>query len=398
MRRRVASIALALLLLPLVAATSAFAHGFSSVVFVDATSPARGHVRTVLGLEYDLLVVSAADAEKDDPLFKQATPAWEDRDAAAEKAALDAHAASVDAYVTKRFAVTVDGKACTATRDGGVEIGEREGVPYAFLALDYRCPEQGEAHDMTSKLFPDSEGYVKSTKTIVTYDLDLQSGSASLDAGHPTFSTHQSRLEQYWEFFRLGAEHLYTGIDHILFLLALIAGSRRLREIVAAATTFTLAHSVTFILAALGLVHAPASVVEPVIALSIAVVASLHLWRIWRRRWHATDFEPSGGAHFGLDSVAWTRLAVVFCFGLVHGLGFASALGIDRAFSWTLLSSLFVFNLGIEAVQLAIILAVFPVLALLRRRAPLAGLSATGTIAAGVCAMGLVWFFERVSV
>jgi len=398
MPRRVASIALAAVLLPLLTATPAFAHGFSSVVFVDATSPARGHVRTMLGMEYDLLVVSAADAEKDDPLFKRATPAWEDRDAPAEKAALDAHAATVDAYVTKRFAVTVDGKACTATRDGGVKIGEREGVPYAFLALDYRCPEQGEAHDITSRLFPDSEGYVKRTKTIVTYDLDLQAGSASLDASHPAFSTHQSRLEQYWEFFRLGAEHLYTGIDHILFLLALIAGSRRLREIVAAATTFTLAHSVTFILAALGLVHAPASVVEPVIALSIAVVASLHLWRIWQRRSHATDFEPTSQGHFGLDSAAWTRLAVVFCFGLVHGLGFASALGIDRAFSWTLLSSLFVFNLGIEAVQLAIILAVFPVLALLRRRAPLAGLSATGTIAAGVCAMGLVWFFERVSV
>ena len=58
---------------------------------------------------------------------------------------------------------------------------------------------------------------------------------------------------------------------------------------------------------------------------------------------------------------------MVFCFGLIHGLGFASALGIDEAFSWTLLSSLFVFNVGIEAVQLCIILAVFPLLALLRR-------------------------------
>jgi len=388
---------LATVLLLALTASPAHAHGFSSVVYVDATSPARGHVRTVLGLEYDLLVVSAADAERDDPLFKQATPAWEARDAAAEQQALDAHAATVMAYVTKRFGVSAGNEACTAAQAGGVKIGEREGVPYAFLTLDYRCPRTGDAHDITSKLFPDSEGYVKSTKTIVTYDLDLQSGSASLDASHPAFSTHQSRLEQYWEFFRLGAEHLYTGIDHILFLLALIAGSRRLREIVAAATTFTLAHSVTFILAALGLVHAPAGVVEPVIALSIAVVASLHLLRIWQRRSHATDFEPTGQGHFGLDSAAWTRLAVVFCFGLVHGLGFASALGIDRAFSWTLLSSLFVFNLGIEAVQLGIILAVFPVLALLRRRAPLAGLSATGTIAAGVCAMGIVWFVERVA-
>ena len=103
--------------------------------------------------------------------------------------------------------------------------------PTRGWSLDYRCPDGGDAHDLRSTLFPDSEGYVRGTKTIVTYDLDLQSGSASLDAKHPSFSTKQSRLEQYWEFFRLGAEHLYTGIDHILFLLALIAGSRRLREV-----------------------------------------------------------------------------------------------------------------------------------------------------------------------
>jgi hypothetical protein len=380
----------------LVLAASAFGHGFTSVVYVDATSPERGHVRTVLGLEYDLLVVSAAEAESDDPFFRAGTPAWEDRDNRAMAAAFEAHSATVMGYVTKRFGVSVEGAACTPAKAGAVKMGTREGVPYAFLTLDYRCPENGDAHDITSTLFPGSEGYVRGTKTIVTYeDLDLQSGSASLDAKHPTFSTHQSRWQQYWEFFRLGAEHLYTGIDHILFLLALIAGSRRLREIVLAATTFTLAHSVTFILAALGLVHAPASIVEPVIALSISVVAGLHLWRLWERRGHAGDLETTAYGRLGLDRAGYIRLAMVFCFGLVHGLGFASALGIDRAFSWTLLSSLFVFNLGIEAVQLAIIVAVFPVLALLRRRSQLAGLSATGAIAAGVCAMGLIWFVER---
>jgi hypothetical protein len=388
----IAAAAAGVLLLP---AAPAFAHGFTSVVYVDATSPRRDHVRAALGLEYDLLVVSAADAQGDDALFRAGTAAFEDGDSAEQAAALAAHADSVVAYATKRFGVSAEGAACTPARAGDFKITQRDGVPYALLVLDFRCPGATESHDIRSMLFPGSEGYVRGTKTIVTYDLDLQSGSASLDAKHPSFSTRQSRLQQYWEFFRLGAEHLYTGIDHILFLLALIAGSRRLREIVLAATTFTLAHSVTFILAALGLVQAPASVVEPVIALSIAVVAALHLWRLWQRGTHATDLETAGNGHLGLDRAGWTRLAMVFCFGLVHGLGFASALGIDRAFSWTLLSSLFVFNLGIESVQLAIILAVFPVLALLRRRAPLAGLSATGAIAAGVCAMGLLWFAQR---
>ncbi|HWK27693.1 MAG TPA: HupE/UreJ family protein [Solirubrobacter sp.] len=376
---------------------SAFGHGFSSVVYVDVTSPERQHVQTVLGLEYDLLVVSAADAEKDDALFREATPAWEARDEPKEIAALEAHADAVVGYVTKRFGVSVDGgAACTPTKHRPVTIGEREGVPYAFLTLDYACPEAGEAHIVRSELFPDSEGYVRNTKTIATYELDLTSGSASLDAKHPTFSTHQSLAQRYWEFFRLGAEHLYTGIDHILFLLALIAGSRGLREIVLAATTFTLAHSVTFILAALGVVHVPAALVEPIIALSIAAVAGLYLWRIWRRGSDAAQIETTGHGLLGLDAAGRTRLAVVFCFGLVHGLGFASALGIDEAWSWTLLSSLLVFNLGIEAVQLGIIALVYPALALLRRRAPLAGLSATAALAAAVSATGLFWFVQRV--
>jgi hypothetical protein len=389
--RSVLPIAAALLLLT---AAPAFGHGFSSVVYVDATAPESGDVRTVLGLEYDLLVVSAADAERDDALFKAGTPAWEDRDEKAMAAALDAHAATVSAYVTKRFAVTADGAACTAAQHGGVRMGTREGVPYAFVTLDHRCPG-ADAHELSSRLFGNSEGYVRNTKTIVTYDLDMKSGSASLDAEHPAFSTHQSRLQQYWEFFRLGAEHLYTGIDHILFLLALIVGSRGLREIVLTATSFTLAHSVTFILAALGVVDVPASLVEPTIALSISVVAGLTLWRIWQRRTHAIELEAAVTGRLGLDASGRARLAAVFCFGLVHGLGFAGALGIDEAFSWTLLSSLLVFNVGIETVQLGIILVVFPMLTLLRRRAPLAGLSATGVIAAGVCAMGLVWFAER---
>jgi hypothetical protein len=379
-------------------ASSAFAHGFTSVVYVDATSGERDHVSATLGLEYDLLVVSAADALGDDAFFRAGTAAWEDGDSQAQAAAFEAHADTVLAYVGRRFVVAADGRACVPHRDGAVAIEQREDVPYAFLELDFACPADAEAHTIKSTLFPGSEGYVRSTNTIVTYDhLDLQSGTASLDAAHPSFSTQQTRLQEYWAFFRLGAEHLYGGIDHVLFLLALIAGSRRLREIVAAASTFTVAHSVTFILAALGLVSVPAAIIEPVIALSISVVAGLHLYRLYRRRAHATDLEGGGTGRLGLDRAAWLRLAMVFVFGLVHGLGFASALGLDRAFSWSLLSSLVVFNVGIETVQLAIIAAVFPVLAVLRRRLPLAGLSATGAISTGVCAMGLLWFVQRVA-
>lgn len=372
----------------------ALAHGFSSVVYADVTSPESGQVRAQLGVEYDLLVVSAADLERDDPLFRQGTAAFDARDATAQAAALTAHASTVVKYVTERFQVTTSDQACTAVQDGGFTIEQREGVPYARLALDYRCPA-ADSHEVHSGLFADAEGYVRDTKTIVTYDLDLTSGSAALDAQRPSFSTHQTPAERFWDFFRLGAEHLLTGLDHILFLLALIAGSRRLREIVLAATTFTIAHSVTFILAALGLVSVPSWFIEPVIALSIAIVAAWPLVRLFRRE--DSPPEPVGRGHLSLDRAGWVRLGVVFCFGLVHGLGFASALGIDTAFSWTLLWSLLVFNVGIEVVQLAIIAIVFPLLVLLRRRTVAAPRWTTGAIALAVSVIGLTWFVERVA-
>ncbi|WP_203750718.1 HupE/UreJ family protein [Cellulomonas chitinilytica] len=377
-------------------AAPAAAHGFSSTVYTDVTAAGQGHVRTALELEYDLLVVSAADAAGDDALFQDGTAAFEDGDPTAQADALEAHADAVLAYVADRFTVSSADEPCTPAVDGDVRMTQREGVPHAVLVLDHACAASDGTHEISSGLFPDAEGFVRDTTTIVTYSLDARHGSAALDAEHPQFSTAQTWTERFATFFRLGAEHLLTGLDHILFLLAVIAGSRRLREIVLAATTFTVAHSVTFMLAAAGLVAVPAAVVEPVIALSIAVVAGWHLWQI---RWggdRATELDVPGG-HLSLDRAGWARLAVVFAFGLVHGLGFAGALGIDEAFSWTLLWSLLVFNVGIETVQLAIIAVVFPVLVLVRRRSPQLGLWATGSIAALVSGMGLIWFLQRVT-
>jgi hypothetical protein len=387
---------LAATVISLLTTAPAFAHGFSSVAYVKVTGDTNGRVQTILELEYDLFVVSTADTQKNDALFRAGTAAFEEQDTPAQAEAVNKYPGSTLKYLTDRFSVRSNGRLCTASPAGGFSMETREGVPYAAVTLDWTCPDRAGAHQVRSSLFSDDEGYVKGTKTIVTYQIDGHAGSAALDSAHPSFSTAQTWYQRFGEFFKLGAEHLLTGIDHILFLLALIAGSRRPREIVLAATSFTLAHSVTFMLAALGLVDVPARVVEPIIALSIAVVAGWHLWRLWRRGDHATDLETHGGGHFTLDRAGWTRLGVVFCFGLVHGLGFAGALGINEAFSWTLLWSLLVFNVGIETVQLTIIAIVFPLLIVLRRRSPRAGLWATGVIAAGVTVMGLIWFFQRV--
>jgi hypothetical protein len=379
------------------AAAPAAAHGFSSVAYVDAVESDDGAVTTTLDLEYDLLVVSAAENENDDALFEQGMDLFETGD---EATAMNAHADSVVGYATKRFTVSADGETCSASLVGDIAVHIRDDVPYATIVLEQDCAAAGDdtsAHELSSSLFPDSEGYVTDTKTIVTYDLDDQAGSAALDAQNPTFSTEQAWTDRFAEFFLLGAEHLLGGLDHILFLLALIVGSRRLRDVVLAATTFTVAHSVTFLLAALGLVTVPAAVVEPLIALSIAVVAAWYLWGAWRQRpFAAVPNVTRTGGRFGLGRADYTRLAVVFAFGLMHGLGFAGALGIEEAWSWTLLWSLLVFNVGIEAVQLGLIALIFPVLTLLRRRAPRAGLWVGVAIASVVTVMGLVWFVQRI--
>lgn len=378
-----------------IAAPPALAHGFSSVVYADIGSEAIGEVTATLQLEYDLLVVSAADAEKQDALFQAGTAAFESGDDAERAAVIEAHMDPVLAYVSERFTVaTSDGEACTVQAPDSVGMTTQDGAPYAVMTLRFSCSESANAHVVASTLFPDDEGYVTGTKTILTYSLDMREGSAVLDANQSSFSTEQSLGERFWEFFRLGGEHLLGGLDHILFLLALIAGSRRLREIVLAATSFTLAHSVTFILAATHVISVPASFVEPVIALSISIVAGWYLWVLWRKGPDSVIHVPTGGV-FGIDRAGWIRFGVVFVFGLVHGLGFAGALGINEAWSWTLLWSLLIFNLGIEAVQIGIIVIVFPLLTLLRHRAPRVAIWATALLTAGVTAVGLYWFVER---
>jgi hypothetical protein len=379
------------------------AHGFTTVVYVDATSPAPNHVLVRFGLEYDLMLVSVADTEKDDPFYREGQPAWDHDDITGMTQALRDHGASVLAYLTQRFGIEYAGRACTPSLAPGesVDIDSEQGVPYAHVAVDFACTPDTDAdvlkagHTVHSDLFPSSEGYIRGAKTIVTYELDGQKGTAALDESETSFNTKQSWRQRFWEFYRLGAEHLLKGLDHLLFLTALIIGSRRLREIVLAATTFTLAHSTTLILAAFGVVHVTEDVVEPLIALSIAVTAAWYVWRVARKGEHAVDLDTASTSHFALDRAGWMRLAVVFGFGLIHGMGFAGALGIDHAWSWPLLWSLLIFNVGIETVQLGLIILIFPALMLIRHRARRPALWGSTAVALLVCLVGLVWFCQR---
>jgi hypothetical protein len=426
---------LLLLLALAIPAAPAAAHSYAATAYADLTEPEPGLVRSVLDLEYVLLATDGA-REMGDTTFEP--DAYADVQASGHDPAklttriLEQHTDTVSGYVLPRWTVApAEGAgACPNRIAAPYEIVLIENVPHARVVVESDCrglvSEHAPAYRITTELFPGTEPGGMTT-TIVSYDLVSGSGVAELDTdADPSMTTTQDWGSRMWDFFVLGGEHLLFGLDHILFLLALIVGSRRLREIVLAATAFTVAHSVTFILAALGVVSVPGAIVEPIIALSIAIVSLWHLWGVFRRR--AGDYSPgqdqpdapraqaasSGGGVATLERVEVEteaaparsrpdltradalRILVVFLFGLIHGVGFAGALGIAEPFSWGLLGALLVFNVGIEVVQLGIIVVVFPVLALLRRRMPAAGLWVGVATAAVVAAIGLYWFVERV--
>jgi HupE / UreJ protein len=187
--------------------------------------------------------------------------------------------------------------------------------------------------------------------------------------------------------FRLGMRHIAEGTDHLLFLLALIlpapliaasgrwggyaGGKTALRRIVKVVTAFTLGHSITLVIGALGWASLPGAVIESAIAVSILISAVHALVPIFR----GLEVFIAGG------------------FGLVHGLAFAATLtdvGVDP---WTLVSSVLGFNLGIEAFQLLVILVVMPWLVLLARSRVYGPFRLAGAVLTGIAAAA--WFAER---
>lgn len=152
-------------------------------------------------------------------------------------------------------------------------------------------------------------------------------------------------------YFVLGMEHILFGIDHLLFVLALVLIVRGVGLLVKTITAFTIAHSITLALATLGFVKVPAAPVEAVIALSIVFVAA--------------EILRSGRGQRGLTERApWL---VAFTFGLLHGFGFAGALAEVGLPQNDIPLALLLFNLGVEAGQLAFVGAVLAILALVRR-------------------------------
>ena len=205
--------------------------------------------------------------------------------------------------------------------------------------------------------------------------------AARLTPGHATITvaTVPDRWAVARSYFALGVEHILTGYDHLLFVVALVLLLGRLGVVVRAATAFTVAHSLTLVGTTLGLIGLAQAPVEALIALSIVFLA-VEVVKQDESRPRLSERIP------------WV---VAFGFGLIHGFGFAGALREIGLPDGDVPTALLTFNLGVEAGQLVIVSLVLAAIALVRRLAPpaLRPVKLAASYAIGITAS--FWFIQR---
>lgn len=256
------------------------------------------------------------------------------------------------------------------TVPAGIQGYRIKALPEGKLSVLFLNTLDGRQVERMNVLFPGETSFL----------LDLTGSSAAKPETALTGAVGQKSGASGWsstlvEFAREGFVHVVPyGLDHILFVLGLFLLSRGWRPLLWQVSTFTVAHTLTLGLATLGWVHVNASVVEPIIALSIAAVAIENILHPRYTPW---------------------RLVIVFAFGLVHGLGFAGALSGLELPNASLIVGLLGFNLGVEGGQLAVItLALLATMGIKDPKIYRRFVVIPGSLAIAV--MGLWWTVNRV--
>jgi hydrogenase/urease accessory protein HupE len=193
------------------------------------------------------------------------------------------------------------------------------------------------------------------SRMTITATRGSQTEVAILEPGAGSHRFFRGALATFSDFVRTGIEHIWTGSDHLLFLLTILVAGAGWRHWLGVVTAFTVAHSITLVLSTLGLFRIPAGLVEPGIAASIVLMGGLNLW-----------LGRSGQAKAG-----WGRVPVVFACGLLHGFGFASAIGAMAVDPGSRLATLAGFNVGIEIGQFLFLAAITLAVAGIARLTPL---------------------------
>lgn len=353
--RRTARLVLPLALL--VVAGSASAHD-ADILYAQLWRPEAGgpEVRERLTLTADTLA--------------QLIPADADGDGALTQADLDARAPALAVGIWDAIPLSAGGQPCTRT---GTSARVRES--FVELGASFLCAP-GELRQRFSLLSLLPSNY----KVVLGSSIQGEHGQRFADATQPTLVVfgpghpERERASGLLDWVGLGLVHIFGGIDHLAFLLALLLVGGSFRRVLLLVTAFTVAHSLTLGVTALGIIildDARTRWVEAAIAVSIIWVALENL--LLREHRH--------------------RALLTFLFGLVHGFGFASVLG-SYGLGDSVVTGLFGFNLGVELGQAAVVALLLPLVRLVRRR-PVLHLKSVRALSLLILAAGGYWLIER---
>ena len=313
------------------------------------------------------------------------SPMDSDQDAEVTDAERDAAKPNIATFVANEFIIRVDGHEIKANTPSAAAVNfdkqnnatvelQFAGMPSTTLSIESK---------FLNKLPPDHKQYVTVTglgnmalgKKMLTQKANLLEVNLKESAEPTTTEAHSTST--FIDFLKLGIEHILTGYDHLLFLFSLLVVTRNFLPAIKIITFFTIAHSITLALAGMNILDIPSRIIEPLIAASIVYVG---LENIFRR-----------------DKVTTKqRCILTFCFGLVHGFGFAGVLremGIS-SLETGILVPLFSFNLGVELGQITVASLVLPLIWWLHKKKNVDRyLVPTSSLL--TCLAGGYWLLER---
>jgi hypothetical protein len=331
----------------------------------------------------------------------------------------------VEAYLAERLTVTAGGKACPLTAPVKPLAAS---VQFRRFELNFRCPSDKDIA-LHSAVFFDLVPSHVSLAQIQTSDGRLIQQLFTKDEQTLATSGKDENMRDagFLRYVQMGIMHIFTGVDHMSFLLGLVLISRRLRDLVFVVTGFTIGHSATLALAVTGIIRPHAEFIDALVALTIAMIGAENVAVATHRPGLVAT--GVGGALLlmaaasalglgGLPSLlllgaglfaanylmlsghlrdaARLRIVVTVVFGLIHGFGFAADLLELRLPSGQLFSILLGFNLGVEVGQLTLVLVALGLVALLvKARLALPRPIVVDTLSAGLVALGMYWFISR---
>jgi hydrogenase/urease accessory protein HupE len=275
--------------------------------------------------------------------------------------------------VAEKLTVEANGQRLKAVPTG-LKISNRAGVDMIEFDYEFPSPQKIENVSITNDIYVRNSRATHTNFATIkmggqTTEFVFQNDDRTYKVGDVKAAFSTGTMVK--QFLLLGIKHILTGYDHLLFLLTLLLVAGSFKDIVKIVTTFTIAHTITLILAALNVISLPSKWVEAAIALTICYVAAENLYKKqFSKRWMLT---------LGL--------------GLIHGFGFAGALAEMDIPKSHQLTALLTFNVGVELGQMAVVAVLLPILLYLRRFKWHRQFVRTGS--GLIFALGFVWLLQR---